>query len=55
MNSPLVGDYNVDNALMAMAIMSTLGAADDRDRGRDGGGLRRCRDALTSSTDGASR
>jgi UDP-N-acetylmuramoyl-L-alanyl-D-glutamate--2,6-diaminopimelate ligase len=27
-NSPLVGDYNVDNALMAMAIMSTLGAAD---------------------------
>ncbi|MCU1362535.1 MAG: UDP-N-acetylmuramoyl-L-alanyl-D-glutamate--2,6-diaminopimelate ligase [Acidimicrobiaceae bacterium] len=28
-NSPLVGDYNVDNGLMAMAIMSTLGAADD--------------------------
>ena len=28
-NSPLVGDYNVDNALIAMAIMSTLGAADD--------------------------
>ena len=28
-NSPLVGDYNVDNALMAMAILSTLGAADD--------------------------
>jgi UDP-N-acetylmuramoyl-L-alanyl-D-glutamate--2,6-diaminopimelate ligase len=28
-NSPLVGDYNVDNALMAMAIMSTLGASDD--------------------------
>jgi UDP-N-acetylmuramoyl-L-alanyl-D-glutamate--2,6-diaminopimelate ligase len=27
-NSPLVGDYNVDNALMAMAIMSTLGASD---------------------------
>jgi UDP-N-acetylmuramoyl-L-alanyl-D-glutamate--2,6-diaminopimelate ligase len=25
-NSPLVGDYNVDNALIAMAIMSTLGA-----------------------------
>jgi len=28
-NSPLVGDYNVDNALMAMAILSTLGAADN--------------------------
>jgi UDP-N-acetylmuramoyl-L-alanyl-D-glutamate--2,6-diaminopimelate ligase len=27
-NSPLVGDYNVDNALLAMAIMSTLGASD---------------------------
>jgi UDP-N-acetylmuramoyl-L-alanyl-D-glutamate--2,6-diaminopimelate ligase len=27
-NSPLVGDYNVDNALLAMAIMSTLGAND---------------------------
>ena len=27
-NSPLVGDYNVDNALLAMAIMSTLGADD---------------------------
>ncbi len=27
-NSPLVGDYNVDNALMAMAIMGTLGADD---------------------------
>jgi UDP-N-acetylmuramoyl-L-alanyl-D-glutamate--2,6-diaminopimelate ligase len=27
-NSPLVGDYNVDNALMAMAIMSALGADD---------------------------
>jgi UDP-N-acetylmuramoyl-L-alanyl-D-glutamate--2,6-diaminopimelate ligase len=25
-NSPLVGGYNVDNALMAMAIMSSLGA-----------------------------
>ncbi|MGH3733301.1 MAG: UDP-N-acetylmuramoyl-L-alanyl-D-glutamate--2,6-diaminopimelate ligase [Acidimicrobiales bacterium] len=29
-NSPLVGDYNVDNALMAMSIMSALGAEDDR-------------------------
>jgi UDP-N-acetylmuramoyl-L-alanyl-D-glutamate--2,6-diaminopimelate ligase len=27
-NSPLVGGYNVDNALMAMAIMSDLGADD---------------------------
>ncbi len=27
-NSPLVGDYNVDNALLAMAIMSVLGVAD---------------------------
>jgi UDP-N-acetylmuramoyl-L-alanyl-D-glutamate--2,6-diaminopimelate ligase len=27
-NSPLVGGYNVDNALMAMAIMSALGAED---------------------------
>ena len=27
-NSALVGDYNVDNALLAMAIMSTLGAND---------------------------
>jgi UDP-N-acetylmuramoyl-L-alanyl-D-glutamate--2,6-diaminopimelate ligase len=27
-NSPLVGDYNVDNALMAMSIMSALGADD---------------------------
>lgn len=27
-NSPLVGDYNVDNALLAMAVMSTLGASD---------------------------
>jgi UDP-N-acetylmuramoyl-L-alanyl-D-glutamate--2,6-diaminopimelate ligase len=27
-NSPLVGDYNVDNALLAMAILSTLGADD---------------------------
>ncbi len=27
-NSPLVGGYNVDNALMAMAIMSALGAHD---------------------------
>jgi UDP-N-acetylmuramoyl-L-alanyl-D-glutamate--2,6-diaminopimelate ligase len=27
-NSPLVGDYNVDNALLSMAIMSTLGAPD---------------------------
>ncbi|HVA53793.1 MAG TPA: UDP-N-acetylmuramoyl-L-alanyl-D-glutamate--2,6-diaminopimelate ligase [Acidimicrobiales bacterium] len=27
-NSPLVGGYNVDNALVAMAIMSTLGAND---------------------------
>jgi len=27
-NSPLVGDYNVDNALVAMAIMSTLGASE---------------------------
>jgi UDP-N-acetylmuramoyl-L-alanyl-D-glutamate--2,6-diaminopimelate ligase len=27
-NSPLVGGYNVDNALMAMAIMSALGADD---------------------------
>jgi UDP-N-acetylmuramoyl-L-alanyl-D-glutamate--2,6-diaminopimelate ligase len=25
-NSPLVGDYNVDNALLSMAILSTLGA-----------------------------
>jgi UDP-N-acetylmuramoyl-L-alanyl-D-glutamate--2,6-diaminopimelate ligase len=29
-NSPLVGDYNVDNALLAMAIMSTLGVSDAR-------------------------
>lgn len=29
-NSPLVGDYNVDNALLAMAIMSTLGAGDEQ-------------------------
>jgi UDP-N-acetylmuramoyl-L-alanyl-D-glutamate--2,6-diaminopimelate ligase len=29
-NSPLVGDYNVDNALMAMAIMSALGADDTK-------------------------
>jgi UDP-N-acetylmuramoyl-L-alanyl-D-glutamate--2,6-diaminopimelate ligase len=29
-NSPLVGDYNVDNALMAMSIMSALGADDAR-------------------------
>jgi UDP-N-acetylmuramoyl-L-alanyl-D-glutamate--2,6-diaminopimelate ligase len=28
-NSPLVGDYNVDNALIAMAIMSTLGAREE--------------------------
>jgi len=27
-NSPLVGDYNVDNALMAMSIMSALGVDD---------------------------
>jgi UDP-N-acetylmuramoyl-L-alanyl-D-glutamate--2,6-diaminopimelate ligase len=27
-NSPLVGDYNVDNSLMAMTIMSVLGADD---------------------------
>jgi UDP-N-acetylmuramoyl-L-alanyl-D-glutamate--2,6-diaminopimelate ligase len=27
-NSALAGDYNVDNALMAMAILSTLGASD---------------------------
>ncbi len=27
-NSPLVGDYNVDNSLVAMTIMSVLGAAD---------------------------
>jgi UDP-N-acetylmuramoyl-L-alanyl-D-glutamate--2,6-diaminopimelate ligase len=27
-NSPLVGDYNVDNALLAMSIMSTLGVPD---------------------------
>ncbi|HTT60100.1 MAG TPA: UDP-N-acetylmuramoyl-L-alanyl-D-glutamate--2,6-diaminopimelate ligase [Acidimicrobiales bacterium] len=27
-NSPLVGDYNVDNALMAMSIMSALGEDD---------------------------
>ena len=27
-NSPLLGDYNVDNALMAMSIMSVLGADD---------------------------
>lgn len=27
-NSALVGDYNVDNALLAMSIMSTLGAND---------------------------
>jgi len=29
-NSPLVGDYNVDNALVAMAVMSVLGANDAR-------------------------
>jgi UDP-N-acetylmuramoyl-L-alanyl-D-glutamate--2,6-diaminopimelate ligase len=29
-NSSLVGDYNVDNALLAMAIMSTLGASDEQ-------------------------
>jgi UDP-N-acetylmuramoyl-L-alanyl-D-glutamate--2,6-diaminopimelate ligase len=29
-NSPLVGGYNVDNALMAMSIMSALGADDAR-------------------------
>ena len=28
-NTPLVGDYNVDNALMAMAILSSLGASDN--------------------------
>jgi UDP-N-acetylmuramoyl-L-alanyl-D-glutamate--2,6-diaminopimelate ligase len=27
-NSPLVGDYNVDNALLAMTILVTLGASD---------------------------
>jgi UDP-N-acetylmuramoyl-L-alanyl-D-glutamate--2,6-diaminopimelate ligase len=27
-NSPLVGDYNVDNALMAMSIMSAMGVDD---------------------------
>jgi len=27
-NTPLVGDFNVDNALLAMAILSTLGASD---------------------------
>jgi UDP-N-acetylmuramoyl-L-alanyl-D-glutamate--2,6-diaminopimelate ligase len=27
-NSPLVGDYNVDNALMAMSIMSAMGVND---------------------------
>jgi UDP-N-acetylmuramoyl-L-alanyl-D-glutamate--2,6-diaminopimelate ligase len=27
-NTPLVGDYNVDNALMAMTILGTLGAGD---------------------------
>jgi UDP-N-acetylmuramoyl-L-alanyl-D-glutamate--2,6-diaminopimelate ligase len=29
-NSSLVGDYNVDNALLAMAVMSTLGVNDAR-------------------------
>jgi UDP-N-acetylmuramoyl-L-alanyl-D-glutamate--2,6-diaminopimelate ligase len=28
-NSALAGDYNVDNALMAMAILTTLGASDE--------------------------
>lgn len=27
-NSPLIGDYNVDNSLMAMTILSVLGASD---------------------------
>ena len=27
-NTPIVGDYNIDNALMAMSILSDLGAAD---------------------------
>jgi UDP-N-acetylmuramoyl-L-alanyl-D-glutamate--2,6-diaminopimelate ligase len=27
-NTPLVGDFNVDNALMAMAVLSVLGASD---------------------------
>ena len=31
-NSPLVGDYNVDNALMAMSIMSALGVGRRRHR-----------------------
>jgi UDP-N-acetylmuramoyl-L-alanyl-D-glutamate--2,6-diaminopimelate ligase len=35
-NSPLVGDYNVDNALLAMAIMSTLGASDEQVAGSMG-------------------
>ncbi len=29
-NSPLVGDYNIDNALVAMAILSNLGADDEQ-------------------------
>lgn len=27
-NTPLIGDYNIDNALLAMAIISSLGASD---------------------------
>jgi len=29
-NTPLIGDYNIDNALMAMSIMTQLGADDAR-------------------------
>lgn len=29
MNTPLIGDYNIDNALMAMTILSSLGASDE--------------------------
>ena len=28
-NTPLIGDYNIDNALMAMTILSSLGASDE--------------------------
>ena len=38
MNSALLGDYNVDNALIAMTIMSVLGCRRRGDRGGDGGG-----------------
>ncbi len=54
-NSALLGDYNVDNALIAMTIMSVLGCRRRRGRGRDGARSLRFPGASTSCAERTSR